>query len=443
MLFGDELRRKSAKLWKIVKVGLDHNEFDALIKEMADENLQLEVLTQGNLELEPIRRERSRNVDSGYWKSVRQFALGLYNCLMSNWPCQCRMSHKASLRLDIRTSSKEDKLLDIKFEVVFVFCDNGGIGPWHWRDTEIRSVDIPEVYAQSFRRKQRLIIHSEGGNGLFPPTQSSGRRVAFANLPSPPSSRTPSLTPSSINAAKIENLCAALARQETAACCLGYLGDGHSQHYVYMAAPQHPAQPTQPTMSLYQILSDETRSPSISIKPKDRYELAVLLSSTILQLYNTPWLSDNWTRKDIYLLSVKAEQATTLAKNFYISKGFSALPTLSAESDPELALLRNASVFNLGLALLELTFGHPVEYYEDEKDLRNGVRTIMTNRLIAERLIGKIEDFEGKRYSDVVYRCIYCDFGCRVTSFENEEFRQNFYKGVVVPLEGILHDFTK
>ena len=178
------------------------------------------------------------------------------------------------------------------------------------------------------------------------------------------------------------------------------------------------------------------------MKPKDRYEVAVLLSSTVLQLYSTPWLNDNWTRSDIYLLSGCHEK--TIAKNFYVSKNFcTSQVQLPAESDPELALLRNASVFNLGLALLELTFGHPIEYYECEKDLRDGKRTVMTNRLIAERLIGQIEDYEGKRYSDVVYRCIYCDFGSRVTSFESDEFRQNFYKAAVVPLEGILNDFIR
>jgi hypothetical protein len=67
----------------------------------------------------------------------------------------------------------------------------------------------------------------------------------------------------------------------------------------------------------------------------------------------------------------------------------------------------------------------------------------LANRLIAERMIGQIEDYEGKRYRDVVYRCIYCDFGIGVTSFESDEFRQNVYKGVVMPLRRDIERFCQ
>ncbi|KAH6679401.1 hypothetical protein B0J14DRAFT_558719 [Halenospora varia] len=382
-IFGDDLKKKSARLWKIVKVGLDHNEFDTLIKEMAHENLQLEALTQGNLELEPIRRERSRNIDAGYWKSVRQFALRLYNCLMSNWPCQCRISHKASLRLDIRTTSREEKMIDVTFAVVFVFCNNGTLGPWQWRQTEIKSIESS---------------NSDETSSLSPTQPMAGRRVAFVNIPSPPISPTPSPDPSSFpsfNTAKIDNLCLVLAQEAAGSCCLGYLGDDHSQHYIYPAAQQTATLSPHAAISLHQILAAEARCQPVAIKPRDRLELAFLLSSSILQLYNTPWLSDNWSRKEIYLLAGNSGQATTLAHNFYVSKGFAAPEvTTPADFDPELALLRNISVVNLGLALIELTFGHPIEYYETEHDLRNGARTILTNRLIAERLIGQIEEIE-------------------------------------------------
>lgn len=276
-----------------------------------------------------------------------------------------------------------------------------------------------------------------------PVRPSTGRNVSFAAPLSPPLSRTPSpaLQPAMT---KIRDLCSELARGDSKAHCLGYLDDKHCQHQVYLSAREHPAQSFQSVLSLHQILNSKQRQGALlaSIKPKDRYELALLLSSSVLQLYNTPWLNENWTRSDVYLLRTCPEN--TLAKNFYVTKRFcdteiQALP----DADPEFALLRNPSVFNLGLALLELTFGHPIEFYESEQDLRDGKRTIMTNRLIAERLIRQIEDYEGKRYSDVVYRCIYCDFGSRVTSFESDEFRQNFYKGVVMPLEEILNDFVK
>jgi hypothetical protein len=277
---------------------------------------------------------------------------------------------------------------------------------------------------------------------LSPARPSAGRNVSFSAPPSPPSSRTPSPAFPSPQFSKIQDLCSAFAQRDSSPSCLGYLDDELWQHYVYLSTRPPPPQIDWPATSLRQILYSGSDLQSVSITPKDRYELALLLSSTLLQLNNTPWLSDNWTRDDIYLLKGWSEKP--LAKNIYVSKTF-APPQINTpkQIDSDLQLLRNVSVFNLGLALLELTFGHPIEYYETEDDLRNGVRTVMTNRLIAERLIVNIEMYEGKRYSDVVYRCIHCDFGTRVTSFENDEFRQSFYVGVVVPLEKILNDFVK
>jgi hypothetical protein len=231
-----------------------------------------------------------------------------------------------------------------------------------------------------------------------------------------------------------------LARENSE--CLGYLDDEQWQYHIYLSTQKQALQSLRSVISLHQVLSGESIPQPVVITPKDRYELAFLLSSSVLQLYNTPWLNDNWTRNEIYLLYALPEKA--LARNIYVSRSFpKSQRRISNDIDPDLALIRNVSVFNLGLALLELTYGHPIEYYESEKDLRNGVRTAVTNMLIAQRLIGQIEEYEGNRYSDVVYRCINCDFGTRVTSFESSEFRNKFYKGVVVLLEGILHDFVK
>lgn len=129
-----------------MKLGLDHNDFDELIQEMAHENHQLEVLTQGNLDLEPIRKSRTKDMDTKYWKVVRNFAERLCCCLMAHWPCQCRLSHKASLRLDLRPSSKDWNGIDVDFGVVFMFDEsmsNANSTPWKWRNTEIKCVEVP------------------------------------------------------------------------------------------------------------------------------------------------------------------------------------------------------------------------------------------------------------------------------------------------------------
>lgn len=146
LLFGNEVKRKSAKLWKRVKLGLDHKEFQAIIEIMERENHQLEVLTQGNLELEPIRRERNRDTDKKNWKGIRECALRLYNCLTTKWTCQCGNLHQASLRLDPRPGSKTE-IADVRFEIIFSFSNESietrpnNEWKWKWRNTEIRPFD--------------------------------------------------------------------------------------------------------------------------------------------------------------------------------------------------------------------------------------------------------------------------------------------------------------
>lgn len=161
---------------------------------MAQENDQLESLTRGNLELEPIKRQCSNQMDIKYWKTVGPFATSLYRCLMLLWPCQCRISQKASLLLDIRANSKENKEAEAKFRVIFYFDDKEGIASftsWHWRDTEIRSLEVCNewVLASSFEAITGLFRPQV--DLLSPVRPSTVRNASFVAPPLPPS-RTPS-----------------------------------------------------------------------------------------------------------------------------------------------------------------------------------------------------------------------------------------------------------
>lgn len=58
----------------------------------------------------------------------------------------------------------------------------------------------------------------------------------------------------------------------------------------------------------------------------------------------------------------------------------------------------------------------------------------MTEVSIATRLADKIHEREMDNYAKAVLRCIRCSFDTFMCDFENRDFREKFFYGVVVPL---------
>lgn len=180
---------------------------------------------------------------------------------------------------------------------------------------------------------------------------------------------------------------------------------------------------------------------------KERLQLALILASTMLQLHTTPWLSERWGKSDILFLRQLGGTRAPLIEQPYISKAFrssKALPSTCAilGKSPSTSIIRNKSVFDLGVLLIELCFNKSLEQIQTPDDLDDdGKVNSYTSLATANRLIPKVYDEAGIRYGDAVRRCIRCDFDQREETFESDEFRQAVYQRVVVPLEDDLRDF--
>ena len=106
-------------------------------------------------------------------------------------------------------------------------------------------------------------------------------------------------------------------------------------------------------------------------------------------------------------------------------------------SDPiSLLRVRNECIFALGIFLIELCLGRPItELKEPQDEIPGGMLQFLVEFRTATRLVNVVYDEAGKRYGDVVRRCIYCDFDQREYDLDNNEFCQAVYEGVVAPLE--------
>jgi hypothetical protein len=101
--------------------------------------------------------------------------------------------------------------------------------------------------------------------------------------------------------------------------------------------------------------------------------------------------------------------------------------------------IKNAYIFALGVALLEISHGRRLCTFETLQDLDDsGNRTVWTDYLIADRLVETIYARELPNFADAVRRCVHCTFESSVYSLHDEKFRERFYQGVILPLN---HDY--
>lgn len=259
-------------------------------------------------------------------------------------------------------------------------------------------------------------------------------------------------------AVKIGDLCRILEGEIQTGRCLGFLDDQFWEHHVHTATQSCLKGEIRKFESLEDRLSRENLPlkqkyylnppPAIESLMLDRCILAVALASAVAHLHNTPWLSESWGVKDIYLIN-GGKGVSPFGKP-YVSKSFATTSPQQSVSCARSAQLRpyrvmgNEMVFALGVALLELSYGKPILSLQTADDLDpHGKETRLTKELIARRLLGEIRDRESQNYADAVTRCISGNFGTLDLSLDNKEFREYFYRGVVLPLQGDYKHFTQ
>ncbi|PVI03052.1 hypothetical protein DM02DRAFT_521675, partial [Periconia macrospinosa] len=179
---------------------------------------------------------------------------------------------------------------------------------------------------------------------------------------------------------------------------------------------------------------EEAISVSTGINDMDNCRYALTLASTVLLLYNTLWLPQTWSAKDIFL--PRPRHGNLVVSHFYVSQTFGSTTTTAAAIVEPRSIFRNETVFALGVALLELSYGQPLLSFQTPEDLNEqGMEDSTTEMSIAMRLLNEMSEFVSENYLRVVRRCVHCTFGMSFCDFEYPEFRKKFFEGVVVPLK--------
>ncbi|KAF2470024.1 uncharacterized protein BDR25DRAFT_304010 [Lindgomyces ingoldianus] len=434
--------------YRRLKFSISKSEYSDVLKNLKNYNQQLTRLTKQSLELEPTRSTENKNRCPNF-KAFQSYARSLYTTLKSGWRCGCP-GHAVNLRLENRSNklATEDEILEkTPFRVIFSYTTSSeaSASMWDWKEADIRWIaDTPT---------QRTPLLPCAHNAIGPGTK---RRVRFEQIGIQVQTTTGSTgttivaskrsTPSSPAYSQIQDLCKTIAKlqQPYQELCIGYLLDSvQRKHGIYLLDPPITCQPQQwATYSLKEVLA---RNPNVKrrLTQQDKLRVAVDLASSVLQLYKTPWIEEQLAKDDVFFIH---RPGASLYDHPYVCRRFTPQITTGTPSTPGSApscrVIRNQTLFTLGILLIELWYGKPIEALSMPSDLdcrgTPGVEWCTADRIVEN----EIEFEAGKCYSEAVRRCIRCDFDRKDMSLENESFQQAVYDGVVALLETTLQQFT-
>jgi hypothetical protein len=246
---------------------------------------------------------------------------------------------------------------------------------------------------------------------------------------------------------EIQDLCVQLRniRSVKYGACLGYLTGktDDDRHGIFW--PNNRLIDTQ-SLSIETLAGVLERPPHLDRKwsNADARRLAVPLAAGVLRLDGTPWLDETWNNSNILLIR---QQGKLLADHPFVSRNLETMMRPVAIT-PGISLaahvIRNHTLFALGIALIELCMGKPIsKLYLSSELNKDGTKHDLSDFQAASRLldIEEISDRFGQRWSNVVRRCIYCDLNQARTSFGDAGFQQAVYDEILAELEEERREF--
>jgi hypothetical protein len=185
-----------------------------------------------------------------------------------------------------------------------------------------------------------------------------------------------------------------------------------------------------------------------------RIELAVHLSTAVLQLCLTPWITSSWSWRDFSMAGLQGRQVDNLSlfvtHQFYSRCRGHSMSATSDRSDSGLLRLTpgEPALTRLGFALIELAFGKRLASMQDQFQNIGG-DPYYRDLAIAAALMnsGYILHEEGLRYHQAVLTCLKQDvqtqdgYSKKSLSFKDPIFQQDAANAILKPLVGLWADF--
>jgi hypothetical protein len=246
--------------------------------------------------------------------------------------------------------------------------------------------------------------------------------------------------------ALVSDLCSAI-QQQLKDPSFGCLVDQKlCARWEFLRIEQSKVEPgTKVAITLDEVLQGETMKP-YQFPAEKRAIVASILASSVLQLQKTHWLKDNWSRKDVHF---DVDEGKVLLEKPYFSGDFSSAKQLDGNSATKnspsqeiLSFRPKTSLECLGIVLIELCFGTPIESHQDKVRLRPVDSSVESthefNLAIARSWTWEEIRAHDSLFSDPINSCLNFPGLIRVQEGRSDEVIQDMYSLIVKP----LHDET-
>ncbi|KAI5849616.1 hypothetical protein DFP73DRAFT_302372 [Morchella snyderi] len=421
----DDQRALKTK-WKMIRLALSKAEYKEQLNQISKINSDLQSLAgQTNVSDTSFSNTAIAQASASVknYKHVRDHAMTLYGVLKEKLQpvapfCQCSTPHHANLQLEMRDATFRQKRFGkntpILFHVIISFegaADAGTPLLRSWRNLKLQPLDNMED-----QQTGKIDISRSGGArgpDFHPPVMSSSTLAAVEGNGRQRKSLSISNTKSEVGVnvflqddkmlSKRSSLPEPLnpiqrARASTKAPLRSSL-----QYLVWPLISSSPPGSTE-LISLRSLLDDGKM-----LGKEDRLILGVQLASTVLQLHKTAWLSEDWSNEDIFFHQIDTEGRIPDIKRPFVRQSpnpSSSLPqTQNIQQITKHTLIpHDQSLFSLGIVLMELWYGRPLEKLQEKED-ELGSKDL-TNFVTARRLASNISLDAGAKYGEAVRRCI-------------------------------------
>ncbi|KAG9199281.1 hypothetical protein G6514_008628 [Epicoccum nigrum] len=166
--------------------------------------------------------------------------------------------------------------------------------------------------------------------------------------------------------------------------------------------------------------------------------MAANIACALMQAQRSPWLSRQWTKSEIYFLITENHPAHVVDAIPYVTRTYTtSLADVPSWEEPTLVStdVARTFTFRLGVVIMELVFGQPIEstkYYK-HYEVKAALTPEEVEYLAVRRWERKVLSEAGEHVQSVVRRCLDCSFEPE-PDLKLDDFRAAIYRGVVLPL---------